>query len=133
MKAQVTWQKNLNFVAESDSGHRINLSGDGEFLSPMEAVLQSVGACSSIDVVIILEKARQQITGCRCLLEAERAPSDPKVFTKIMATYVISGKDISEKHVKRACELSLEKYCSVALMLKGNVEIEYQYEIKEDA
>lgn len=131
MRAEVTWQEKLNFIANSDSGHSIQLSGDGDYLSPMEAVLQSVGACSSIDVVMILQKARQSITGCKCLLNAERAESDPKVFTKIHATYQVSGTDLSEKHVKRACELSLEKYCSVALMLQGNVEITHSYELIE--
>ncbi|MCO7224684.1 OsmC family protein [Pleionea sp. CnH1-48] len=129
MQAKVIWERDLNFLAECESGQTTRLSGNGEHLSPMEAVLSAVGGCSSIDVVMILQKSRQEITGCECNLEAKRAENDPKVFTNIHAHYVISGKDISEHHVKRACGLSLEKYCSVALMLTGNVDITHSYEI----
>jgi len=131
MKATVEWQGQLNFKATNENGQSVLLSGEGDHPSPMEMVLQSVGACSSIDVVMILEKARQQISGCECVLSAERADSVPKVFTKIHATYRITGKDLNEKQVKRACDLSMEKYCSVSLMLKNSVEITYDYEIIE--
>lgn len=133
MKAKVEWQGNLNFLGHSDSGRQLALSGDGEHLSPMEVVLQAVGGCSSIDVVMILQKARQDVTDCYCELEAERAETDPKVFTRIKAHYVISGNNLSEKQVKRACDLSMEKYCSVSLMLKGNVDIEHSFEIRDSA
>ena len=129
MKAVVRWQDGLNFESEMDNGRKMELSGEGKHMSPMELVLQAVGGCSSIDVVMILKKARQDISGCVCQLTAERAETDPKVFTKINAHYVVSGTDVSEKHVARACELSMEKYCSVSLMLKGKVEISYSYEL----
>ncbi len=131
MKATVTWQKDLTFLAESDNGMSQLLAGDGSHLSPMQAVLQAVGGCSSIDVVMILQKARQQVTGCVCEIEAERATTDPKVFTKIHCHYKVTGTDLNEKHVQRACDLSMEKYCSVSLMLKGKVIIEHSWEVIE--
>lgn len=131
MKATVRWQEKLNFEAVNESGKSLLLSGEGEHPSPMEVVLQAVGACSSIDVVMILQKARQEITDCQCELTAERAESVPRVFTKIHANYRITGKNLSAKQVQRACDLSMEKYCSVSLMLKGKVEITHSYEIIE--
>lgn len=131
MKASVRWQEKLNFEATNESGQSILLSGDGDYPSPMEVVLQAVGACSSVDVVMILQKARQDITDCQCELTAERADSVPRVFTKIHAHYRVSGNNLSEKQVKRACDLSMEKYCSVSLMLKGKVEVSHSYEIIE--
>ncbi|NVJ60692.1 MAG: OsmC family protein [Gammaproteobacteria bacterium] len=132
MKAVVRWQQGLNFESEMESGRKMQLSGEGEYMSPMELVLQAVGGCSSIDVVMILQKARQTITGCECQLTAERAETDPKVFTKINAHYVVTGTDLAEKQVARACELSMEKYCSVSLMLKGKVDITYSFEVRSN-
>jgi putative redox protein len=96
----------------------------------MQLVLAAVGGCSSIDVVMILEKGRNQITECQCELTAERAESAPAVFTNINAHYIVTGKDLKESTVERACELSINKYCSAALMLKPNVDISYSYEIR---
>jgi len=131
MKAKVVWKDGLNFESSTESGRQMMLSGDGEHMSPMELVLQAVGGCSSIDIVMILQKARQNITGCECSLTAQRAETDPKVFTSIHAHYLVRGKDLSEKQVARACDLSMEKYCSVSLMLKGKVEVTHSFEILE--
>lgn len=133
MKATVSWQPSeddLGFDGKMDSGETLHLDGNGKALSPMQAVLLSVGACSSVDVVEIMRKARQGITSCECELEAQRADQPPRVFTHIHAHYVVSGSNVSEKHLARAVALSTEKYCSVMLMLNEKVEIKTTYEIK---
>ena len=130
MKATVNWQSDMKFVGETDSGKRIEMDGQGSQASPMEAVLLAVGACSSIDVVEILKKSRQAITGCECQLDAQRADEAPRVFTEIHAHYVVSGENLSEKHVQRAVQLSAEKYCSVMLMLEGKVKITTSFTIQ---
>lgn len=129
MKAKVTWQNDLSFIGQTDSGQEVVMDGNGQGLSPMESVLLAVGSCSSIDVVDIMKKSRQNISACHCELNAERAENPPRVFTKIQAHYVVSGDNISEKHLSRAVQLSTEKYCSVMLMLSGNVDISTSYEI----
>jgi putative redox protein len=130
MKASVSWQGDMRFKGATDTGKELMMDGDGQAVSPMESVLLAVGACSSIDVVEILKKARQDISACVCELNAERAESAPRVFTKIHAHYVITGKDVKEKHLDRAVQLSAEKYCSVMLMLHNSVDITTSYEIK---
>jgi len=129
MKATVSWQQALTFSGKTDSGFSQTLDGNGETLSPMETVLLAVGACSSIDVVDILKKRRLTIHDCQCELEAQRAEEPPRVFTKIQAHYIVSGDNLKEKDVDRAVSLSAEKYCSVMLMLKGNVDITTSYTI----
>ena len=129
MKAKVSWQHDLSFIAETDSGKSMVMDGNGEAITPMESVLLAVGSCSSIDVVDILKKSRLDIHSCYCELEAERAPSAPRVFTKIHAHYVVAGDKLTEKNVARAVQLSAEKYCSVMLMLTGNVAITTSYAI----
>ncbi|TDF37432.1 hypothetical protein EYS14_14885 [Alteromonadaceae bacterium M269] len=129
MKATVVWQDDLKFKGETDTGHTLELDGDGNIMTPMESVLLSVGACSSIDVVMIMKKARQDITDCRCEMSAVRADDAPRVFKSIHAKYFVSGNDVSEKQLARAVELSCEKYCSVMLMLAGNVEITTEFEL----
>nr|WP_297349106.1 OsmC family protein [uncultured Glaciecola sp.] len=134
MKATVVWEPSedgLSFAGEMDNGHKLNLDGNGKNLSPMEAVLISVGACSSVDVVEIMRKSRQLMHGCYCELEAERAESAPRKFTKIHAHFVVQGNDINEKNLARAVQLSTEKYCSVMLMLTGNVSITTSFAIQE--
>ena len=129
MKATVSWQQALTFSGKTESGFSQTLDGNGETLSPMETVLLAVGACSSIDEVDILKKRRLTIHNCQCELEAERAEEPPRVFTKIHAHYIVSGDNLKEKDVDRAVSLSAEKYCSVMLMLKGNVDITTSYTI----
>ncbi|GAA0852682.1 OsmC family protein [Aliiglaciecola litoralis] len=130
MKATVTWQQDLKFECTTESGKSLVLDGNGEGMSPMESVLLSVGACSSVDVVEIMKKARQPLEHCHCELTAKRAEDAPRVFTDIHAVYVVKGDNISEKHLARAVQLSCEKYCSVMLMLNAKVNITTDYRIE---
>lgn len=127
MKAHVSWSKDLTFNGTTDTGYETVMDGNGNAVSPMESVLLAVGACSSIDVVDILKKGRNEINSCECELTAQRAETPPRVFTKIHAHYTVNAPQVSEKALARAVQLSAEKYCSVMLMLKGNVEISTSY------
>lgn len=130
MKASVTWRQAMEFEATADSGFSVKLaSGGGEGLRPMEMLLISLAGCTSIDVIGILQKQRQEITGYQVQIEGERAADPPRVFTHIRVHYVVSGRDIDPKGLERAIELSKEKYCSVSAMLQAAVDIEYSYEI----
>ncbi|ALP41031.1 OsmC family protein [Aeromonas schubertii] len=131
MKGEVTWVEGMKFEGVSDSGHRIVLDGanPGEGPSPMELVLMAIGGCSSIDVVSILEKGRQAVTGCKVNIDTVRAESAPRVFKKIHLEFVVTGQELAEKQVARAVDLSMEKYCSVSLMLEKSVEITHGYRI----
>ena len=129
MKATVSWQQALTFSGQTESGYQQTMDGNGKAISPMESVLLAVGACSSIDVVDILKKRRLTVHDCECDLTAERAEQPPRVFTAIHAHYKVKGDNLSDEDVDRAVALSAEKYCSVMLMLKGNVNITTSYEI----
>lgn len=131
MRAEVAWVDGMKFVGQSDSGHQIVMDGanPGEGPSPMEMVLMAIGGCSSIDVVSILEKGRQAVTGCKVDIQTERAETAPRVFKKIHLHYVVTGTDLADKQVARAVELSMEKYCSVSLMLEKAVEISFSHEV----
>ncbi|NHH99591.1 MULTISPECIES: OsmC family protein [Oceanimonas] len=133
MKAKISWLQDLCFEGVSESGHKMILDGTnpGQGASPMEAVLLGAGGCSAIDVVMILEKSRQAITGCEAELSAERAENPPRVFTSIHLNFVVTGRELSEKQVERAVSLSMEKYCSVIKMLEKAVTITSSYEIRE--
>ncbi|MGB3725148.1 MAG: OsmC family protein [Glaciecola sp.] len=134
MKASVVWQvsdSGLGFDGTMDDGKTLHLDGNGNALSPMQAVLMSVGACSSVDVVEIMRKARQPIDSCVCELEADRADDAPRVFTKIHAHYKVTGNNIKLKHLERAVNLSTEKYCSVMLMLNKQVVITTSFSVNE--
>ncbi|MEQ3640231.1 MAG: OsmC family protein [Alteromonas sp.] len=131
MKARVSWDKDLTFTGTTDSGYNTVMDGNGNAVSPMESVLVAIGACSSVDVVDILKKGRFDITACHCELEANRAEEPPRVFEKVHAHYTVSGKGITDKALARAVQLSAEKYCSVMLMLKGNVDITTSYTLVE--
>lgn len=132
MKAEVKWVGDELFMGISESGHTIVLDANAGALapSPLENVLISLGGCSSVDVVSILEKARQDIKGCKVKIEAKRVDSVPKLFSDIHLHFVIEGNNVSEKHVERAVNLSADKYCSVALMLNKSVNITHDFEIK---
>ncbi len=131
MKAQVKWLGDELFLGTSESGHTIVLDANAGSLapSPMEGVLISLGGCSSVDVVSILKKARQDVQGCTVELSGTRAETVPKLFEKIHLRFVIRGSDINEKHVERAVNLSADKYCSVALMLHSSVTITHDFKI----
>lgn len=138
MKARIQWAGEAMFLGESGSGHVVVMDGPPESggrnlgVRPMEMVLIGLGGCSNFDVVAILKKARQPIESCEAFLEAERAGEDPKVFTKIHLHFVVKGRGLKESQVKRAVELSAEKYCSASIMLaRGGVEITHDYEIVE--
>jgi putative redox protein len=137
MKTRIRWKQNVAFEAETDSGHKLVMDGSpevgGENLGPrpMETVLAGTGACSAIDVVLILKKARQNITDCVVELDAERATTDPKVFTRIHFHYVVSGKALDPAKVERAIKLSAEVYCSASAMLAKTANITHDFKIVE--
>ena len=136
MKARIKWVEEATMLGEAGSGHAVVMDGPPEHggrnlgVRPMEMLLLGMGGCTEFDVLYILKRARQQVTGCVVELEAERADSDPKVFSRIHAHFIISGKDLIEKHVARAVSLSAEKYCSASIMLGKTAVITHDYEIQ---
>ncbi|GGY00181.1 hypothetical protein GCM10007160_29870 [Litchfieldella qijiaojingensis] len=139
MKASIKWTDGRQFVAESGSGHSVVIDGPPEHGGrntgprPMEMMLMGMGACTAFDVLQILEKSRAPVSDCVASLEAERADETPSVFTKIHVHFTVSGTGLKEAHVKRAVELSAEKYCSASIMLaRGGVEVSHSYTIVED-
>ncbi|MGL5030134.1 MAG: OsmC family protein [Aeromonas sp.] len=131
MEGKVSWVDGMKFVAQSGSGHQVILDGanPGDGMSPMEMILLAMGGCSSIDVVSILETARQLVTACHVELKGVRVDSIPRVFDTINLHFVVTGQGLSDKQVARAVALSMEKYCSVALMLEKTVHITHSYQI----
>ena len=133
MQAKVKWLDNNTFIGRSGTGHAVVFDGnkDGSTApSPMEMVLMAAGACSSVDVVSILKKSRQQVVDCEVTLTGERAETVPKVFTKIHLHFDVTGFDLSEKQVERAVQLSADKYCSVSIMLSGSVAVTHSFSVK---
>jgi len=137
MKARVKLVEGITFVAESGSGHAIvmdaspDVGGRDLGSRPMELLLMGAGGCSAIDVVHILRKSRQDLVDCVVELEAERAPQEPKVFTRIHMHYVVTGRGLLPAQVERAIRLSKEKYCSATIMLAKSAEITSDFEIRE--
>ena len=137
MKARIKLADTMTFVAESGSGHAVvvdanpDIGGRNVGARPMELVLMGTGACSAVDVVLILRRSRQEIVDCVVELEGERATDDPKVFTRIHFHYVVTGKALSASHVERAIRLSKEKYCSATAMLAKTAEVTSDFEIRE--
>ena len=131
MQANVKWVEGNTYIGRSNSNHNVvfDAGSDGAAPSPMEMVLMSVGGCSSVDVVSILKKTKQEFSSVDVQLTAERAETAPRVFTKINLHFVVTGNNVSEKHLERAVSLSAEKYCSVALMLDKTVEITHSHEV----
>lgn len=139
MKASVKWTDGRQFVAESGSGHSLVIDGPPDHGGrntgprPMEMLLMGLGACTSFDVLEILEKSRAPVSDCVASIEAERADGVPSVFTRIHVHFTVTGKGLKEAQVKRAVSLSAEKYCSASIMLaKGGVEISHSYTIVEE-
>lgn len=136
MQARIKWSEGMTYIAETGSGHALVIDGPPELGGrnlgprPMELVLLGVGSCSAVDVVHILKKSRQAITDCEVKLNAERADTDPKVFTKINMHFIVTGKDLNPRQVERAVSLSADKYCSASIMLKASVEINHSFEIQ---
>lgn len=137
MKARIKWVDNAMFVAESGSGHAVVVDGPADGggrnmgVRPMEMLLMGTGACSAYDVLLILRKGRHAVTDCVCEVTAERADGVPAVFTRIHLHFTVSGEGLKESVVKRAVELSAEKYCSASIMLGKTAEISHDFEIIE--
>lgn len=134
MQANVKWVEGNTFIGRSNSNHNVVFDGgsDSAAPSPMEMVLMSIGCCSSVDVVSILKKTKQDFSNVEVQLTAERAETAPRVFTKVNLHFVATGNNVSEKHLARAVSLSAEKYCSVALMLDKTVKITHSHEVVQD-
>lgn len=138
LKAKITYVNGLQFVGEADSGHAIVMDGTPEAggkntgLRPMELLLVGIGGCSGMDVVSILKKKKQNISGFEINVNGEKADNYPKKFTGIDIEFVIKGKNISDEAVKKAVQISMEKYCSVKAALEGSAEIRYAYKIIEE-
>lgn len=137
MKARVKWLDNMSFVGESGSGHSIVMDGPPESggrnlgVRPMEMLLLGLGGCASFDVVLILQKSKQQIIDCEVQIEAARADKEPKVFTRIHLHFVVTGRGVSAEKVERAIKLSAEKYCSASIMLAQMAEVTHDFELIE--
>ena len=137
MRARVKWIEGATFLGESGSGHAVVLDGSPEAggrnlgIRPMEFLLIGLGACTALDVVSILKKGRQPLADCVAEVEAERAETVPKVFTRIHVHFVITGTGLDPKKVARAVKLSAETYCSASAMLGAIAEISHDFEIVE--
>ena len=137
MRARVKWIDGAAMLGESGSGHGVVMDGPPDLggrnlgVRPMEMLLIGMGGCTEFDVLLILRKARQRVTDCVVELEAERAESDPKVFTRIHAHFILTGHGLDPRQVERAIKLSAEKYCSASIMLGAMATITHDYEIRD--
>jgi putative redox protein len=138
MKARIKLAEGMTFVAESGSGHAMvidaapDIGGRNLGPRPMELLLMGLGGCTSIDVMLILRRSREQVTDCVVELEAERAATDPKVFTAIHMRYVVTGRGLDRNKVERAIKLSAEKYCSATAILSGTAKITHSLDLVEE-
>jgi len=125
----------MSFVGESGSGHSVVMDGAPEAggrdlgIRPMEMLLLGLGGCTAFDVVSILQKSRQPLVDCEVQIEAERAEEIPKVFTRIHVHFIISGRNLDQTRVKKAVDLSADKYCSASRMLEKAADITHDFEI----
>jgi putative redox protein len=139
MKARIKFVEKVTFVAESGSGHAVVLDGDpaagGRNLGvrPMELLLMGLGGCTAFDVVHILRKGREEVTDCVVEVEAERAETDPKIFTRIHLHYRVAGRALAPAKVERAIALSAEKYCSASAIMAKSATITHDWEVEETA
>lgn len=137
MECTVRWHEGMSFIAQTGSGHLVAMDGAPEggghnwAPRPMELLLAGTGGCSSYDVVLILQRSRQDIRGCEVKIEAQRAETDPKVFTGIHFHFIVKGRGLKPETVERALKLSAEKYCSASIMLGKTAEITHDFEIVE--
>jgi putative redox protein len=135
MKCRVKWLDHMSFVGESGSGHSVVMDAAPEAggrnlgVRPMEMLLLGLGGCTAFDVVSILHKSRQLVVDCEVELEAERAEDVPKVFTRIHAHFIVSGKELDQKKVAKAVQLSADKYCSASRMLEKAATITHDFEV----
>ena len=138
MHARVKWIENVTVLGESGSGHSVIMDGAPELggrnlgFRPMEMLLLGLGGCTAFDVVMILKRGRERVTDCVIEIEAERAQTDPKVFTKIALKYIVTGRGLDPKKVERAVALSADKYCSSSAILAKTAELTHTIEIVEE-
>ena len=140
MECKVRWTGDgMSFLAETGSHHTVVMDGPpeagGRNLAPrpMEMILAGTGGCTAFDIVMILQKGRHDVVGCEVQLKAERADTDPKVFTQVHFHYRVTGRNLKAEVVERAVKLSKEKYCSASIMLGKTAEITHSIEIIEAA
>lgn len=137
MKSKVKWLDNMTFVGESASGHAVVMDGPPEFggqnlgVRPMEMLILGLGGCSAFDVMLILNKSRQQVEHCEVELDYDRASESPKVFTRIHLHFIVTGRQIDPSRVEKAIQLSAEKYCSASIMLGQMADITHDFEVIE--
>lgn len=138
MKARAKWVEGMAFMGEAGSGHAVMMDGAPDYggrnigIRPMEMLLIGLAGCTGFDVVSILKKGREAVTGCEVEVEAERAASDPKVFTRIHLRYRITGKGLAYAKAERAVTLSKEKYCSASIMLGATAEMSYELDVIDE-
>jgi len=137
MKAQVKWLGGRAFEGTPDSGHSVIMDSSPDFggedrgVRPMELLMLGMGGCTSIDVMNILEKSRQDVTACVAEISAERAETEPKVFVRMHVHFKVTGRNLDAQRVQRAISLSAEKYCSASIMLGKTAEITHDFELIE--
>ena len=138
MKATLHWKENMTFIGMPDSGFPVQMDADSYFggtnngVRPMEMIALGLAGCTAMDVLSILQKKRQNVTGFEVRVDAPRSADHPKVFTSAVINYVVTGKNVDEAAVLRAMELSFTKYCPVQKMLEGAFPMDLRYEIHED-
>lgn len=138
MKARVQWLDGRAFVGETGSGHAVVMDGSPESggrnigIRPMEMMLLGLGGCTAFDIVMILERMREKVTGLDIALEGTRATEDPKVYTHVRLVYKVTGRKLKPANVERAVNLSAEKYCSATAMFAKSATIEHSFEIIEE-
>jgi putative redox protein len=138
MKARARWVEGMAFMGEAGSGHAVMMDGAPDYggrnigIRPMEMLLIGLAGCTGFDVVQILKKGREPVTGCDVEVEAQRASEDPKVFTAIHIAYRVSGRGLSASKVERAVTLSKEKYCSASIMLGATATMTYAIELVDE-
>ena len=138
MECAIKWVDGVQFVAETGSGHALVIDGAPDVGGrntgprPMETVLAGTGACTASDVVVILKRSGQDVTGCEIRLSADRADTDPKVFTSIHMHFVVRGRGLKRSLVESAIKLSHYKYCSASAMLGKTAAITHDFELIEE-
>ena len=138
MKAIVNWQNNMAFIGKSASGFPVQMDADSSYggtdsgVRPMEMIALGLAGCTAMDVISILRKKRQDVTQFEVKVDAPRSPEYPKVFTRAVITYIVSGRNIDETAVLRSIELTAIKYCPAQIMLEQAFPMDLYYEIYED-
>jgi len=138
VKAKITYSGGMQFIASADSGHTVvmdadaGVGGNNTGSRPMELLLMGIGGCSGMDIISILKKKKQQVSGLEANVSGTMAENYPHKYTEISIEFTIRGKAVSEEAVKRAVQLSMEKYCSVKATLEGSAKITFSYKILEE-